>query len=321
MKKPTWARSPQQLQDLSTHGVATRAQLREAKVSDSSLTARTAPGGPWQRLLPGVYLLHNGYPSPLQRSIAALAYGGPKSSITGQVGLGAHGYGTDGTSNEVHVLIPAGIRRASKSFVRVERTWRMPDAIEKGSLRVAPLVRSLADTTRAVKTDEHCVRLIAEVVQRGGATLDDIALELAEGPRRHGAISKRVVGELRDDAHSVAELQAQKLYADSGLPPMMHNCAIYTASGKLLCITDNLLDEVGFCWEIDSLAYHLTPADHAKTIARRTEMQGNGLIVLSHLPRDIRDNPAKVLADLRSHYQLALNRPRPSLTVRPWKDL
>lgn len=319
MKTPAWAKSPQLLHDLSTHGVATRAQLRDAKVSDSSLTARTQPGGPWQRLLPGVYLLHNGYPSSLQRSIAALAYGGPESVVTGRVGLGAYGYGNHATSSEVHILIPAGSRRASKSFVRVERTWRMPDAIEKGSLRVAPLVRSLTDTTRAVKTDEHCVQLIAEVVQRGGVTVDDIALELSEGPRRHGAISRRVIEELRDDAHSVAELQAQKLYAQSGLPPMRRNVAIYTESGRLLCITDNWLD-IGFCWEIDSLAHHLSPTDHAHTIARRNDMTGHGLIVLSHLPRDIRDNPKKVLADLQSHYTLALDRPCPPVSVRPRND-
>lgn len=317
MKKPTWARSSQ-LHDLSSHGVATRAQLREAKVSDSTLTARCAPGGPWQRLLPGVYLLHNGYPSPLQRSIAALAYCGASGIITGRVGLGAHGYGTDSATNEVHVLVPAGMRRSSKLFVRVERSWRMPDAILKGSLRVAPLVRSLADATRATKTDEHCVNLIAEVVQRGGATLDDIALELAAGPRRYGAISKRVVNELRQDAHSVAELQAQKLYAESGLPSMMHNCDIYSGSREFICRTDNWLDSVGLAWEIDSFAHHFSPADHAKTMARRTHMQGHGLMVVSHLPRDIREHPAKVLQDLRTHYLQALNRPRPPVTVRPW---
>ncbi|MCC8927377.1 hypothetical protein [Rhodococcus sp. I2R] len=316
MKKPTWARTSQ-LQDLSTHCVVTRAQLREAKVSDSTLTARSGPGGPWQRVLPGIYLLHNGYPSQLQRSVAALEYCGPDGLITGLVGLGAHGYGTDSSPNEVHVLIPGDARRASKSFVRVERSWRMPEAVVKGSLRVAPLVRSLADATRSTKTDEHCVKLIAEVVQRGGATLDDIARELAEGPRRYGAISKRVVRELRDDAHSVAELQAQKLYADSGLPPMMHNCNIYTASGEFICNTDNWLDCVGFSWEIDSLAHHLSPKDHAETMSRRMRMQGHGLIVASHLPRDIRDNPGRVLADLRSHYQQALNRPRPPVVVRP----
>lgn len=315
MKKSTWRAS--ELQDLSTHGVATRGQLREAKVSDSTLTARCTPGGPWQRLLPGVYLLHNGYPSPLQRSIAALAYGGDDSVITGRVGLAAHGFGAESTSSEVHILIPGSTQRASKSFVRVERTWRSPQAETKGSLRVAPLVRSLVDATRATKTDEQCVRLIAEVVQREALTLADIARELAQGPRRYGAITKRVVHELSEDAHSVAELEAQKLYARSGLPPMMHNVEVYSDTGEFICVTENWLDSVAWAWEIDSLAYHLLPKDHANTMERRTRMQSHALIVASHLPSEIRDNSAKVIADLHAHYKLALSRPRPSVVARP----
>lgn len=315
MKKPAWARGSQ-LQDLSSHGVVTRAQLREAKVSDSSITTRCAPGGPWQWVLPGVYLLHNGHPSQLQRSLAALAYGGPGSLISGRVGLAAHGFGADATSNEVHLLIPSGNHRASKSFVRIERTSRMPDAIKVGSLRVAPLVRALADSTRAMRTDDRCTRLIAEVVQRGGATLGEIIRELEDGPRRYSALSNRIVRDLRDDAHSVAELHAQKLYARSGLPPMLHNVEIHTVDGRLLCIVDNWLDTVGLAWEIDSLAHHLSPAEHARTMARRTDMQGNGLIVLSHLPNEIRDHPDKVIADLRAHIDIASQRPRPPVTMR-----
>lgn len=316
MRKPTWARTTQ-LRDLSSHGVATRAELREAKVTDSSLTARSAPGGPWQRLLPGVYLLYNGYPSPLQRSIAALAYCGPDSLLTGRAGLAAHGFGTHATSSEVHVLVPAGLHRASTSFVRTERTTRLPDAVVKGSIRVAPLVRCLADSTRATTTDAQCAQLITEVLQRGGTTLQALERELAEGPRRFGAISKRVARELRDNAHSVAELEAQKLYSASGLPPMAHNCDIFTAEGAFLGCADNWLDTIAFNWEIDSIAHHLSPAEHERTMARRTRMQNNGLVVLSHLPSEIRNYPERVLADLRAHIEIASSRPRPPVTMRP----
>ncbi|WP_037140989.1 hypothetical protein [Rhodococcoides fascians] len=314
MKKKTWRTS--EVHNLSSHGVVTRAQLREAKVSDSALTARCSPGGPWQRLLPGVYLLHNGFPSQLQRSTAALAYGGSDSVITGRVGLAAHGFAADSTSNEIHILIPDTVRRASTSFVRVERTWRRPTPMTKGSLRVSPLVRCLVDTTRAAKTEDQCVRLIAEVVQREGATLREISSELAQGPRRYGALSKRAVRELSDDAHSVAELNAQRLYSRSGLPPMMHNVAIYSATGQFICATENWLDSVALAWEVDSLAHHLLPRDHTKTMERRTRMQSHALIVASHLPREIRDNGQQVIEDLHAHYQLALSRPRPPVIAR-----
>ncbi|OZF33471.1 hypothetical protein CH296_10820 [Rhodococcus sp. 14-2496-1d] len=94
MKRRLW--NADSLFDLSSAGVVTRRQLREAGVSDAAIDSRCAPGGPWQRLLPGVVLLRNGHPSTLERSAAALAYGGPMSMITGCVGLDSFGYGTNG---------------------------------------------------------------------------------------------------------------------------------------------------------------------------------------------------------------------------------
>lgn len=41
-------------------GLATRHQLTAAGVPDGTITSRTRPGGPWQRLLPRVYLLQTG---------------------------------------------------------------------------------------------------------------------------------------------------------------------------------------------------------------------------------------------------------------------
>lgn len=315
MKRRLW--NADSLFDLSSTGVVTRRQLREAGVSDAAIDSRCAPGGPWQRLLPGVVLLRNGHPSTLERSAAALAYGGPMSMITGCVGLDSFGYGTNGSAGEVHLLLPAQMRRASVSFVRAERTWRLPKPITKGSIRVAPLVRSLVDATRAAKSETRCVALLTEVLQRDGVSIDEIATELAEGPRRYSALTRRVLLELRDNAHSVAELEDQRLYRSSGLPPMTHNCDIYAPSGEFIAKTDGWIDSVALAREIDSVTHHLSPADYQRTQARRNRMQAHGLIVVSHSPQDIRDRPTQVLDDLRKNYQHALARPRPDVVMVP----
>lgn len=55
--------------------MATRHQLTTAAgVPDGTITSRTRPGGPWQRLLPRVYLLQTGPPDRRQRALAAVLY-------------------------------------------------------------------------------------------------------------------------------------------------------------------------------------------------------------------------------------------------------
>ncbi|MEU9002361.1 hypothetical protein [Streptomyces sp. NPDC048551] len=53
-------------------GLATRHQLTTGGVPAATLTSRTRPGGPWQRLLPRVYLLQTGPPDHRQRALAAV---------------------------------------------------------------------------------------------------------------------------------------------------------------------------------------------------------------------------------------------------------
>jgi hypothetical protein len=51
-------------------------QLREHGIAATDAARRCRPGGPWQQLLPGVYLLHAGPPTPEERLHAALLYAG-----------------------------------------------------------------------------------------------------------------------------------------------------------------------------------------------------------------------------------------------------
>lgn len=316
MKRGAWATDLSILEDVADHGVVTRAQLRAAGVADGTVAGRCTAGGPWQHLLPGVVLLYNGYPSHRQRMAAALAYGGPLSILTGNAALSVHGLGPNPPSNEVHILVPNDIQRASVKFVRSERTWRMPEAAFEHGPRCAPVCRSVVDATRALRGRSQCTALIAEIIRRGAVSLEELTIELAEGPRRYSASTRLAIRDLHGNAHSVAEADAQRLYRSSGLPPMIHNARLFASDGTFLGSPDGFQDAVCFVWEIDSLAHHLSPIDHANTMARRALMQRHGAIVVSHLPQDIRDDPQRVLADLRAGYQQALERPRPPLFIR-----
>ena len=65
--------------------VVSRGQLLALGMTNNVLQYRVRLGGPWQALLPGVYLTLSGTPSMAQKEVAALLYAGPGSLITGPV--------------------------------------------------------------------------------------------------------------------------------------------------------------------------------------------------------------------------------------------
>jgi hypothetical protein len=64
--------------------VASRGQLTELGMKDTAMRWRVRAGGPWQTLLPGIYLGLTGAPNLPQKEMAALLYAGPGSLITGR---------------------------------------------------------------------------------------------------------------------------------------------------------------------------------------------------------------------------------------------
>lgn len=87
-------------------GVISRRQVLGGGVTEDALRHRIRRGGPWQRLLPGVYLTVTGQPTGEQRLVAAMLYAGPVSYITGPAAL--RNYGIRGPATEIaDVLVPA----------------------------------------------------------------------------------------------------------------------------------------------------------------------------------------------------------------------
>jgi hypothetical protein len=99
-------------------GVISRGQAMDCKMSDAAVRHRIRPGGPWQPLLPGVYLSCTGTPTTFQREMAALLYAGPGSVITGPAALQVHRIKVSEAAM-VDALVPSERRRRDVAFVRV----------------------------------------------------------------------------------------------------------------------------------------------------------------------------------------------------------
>ncbi|MCJ0902900.1 hypothetical protein [Rhodococcus sp. ARC_M6] len=317
MRRGRWGDDPKLLDAASMDGVIRVAELSRLGVSDSAIAGRCRKGGTWQRLLPGIVLLGNGYPSPRQRTIAALMFCGRGSMVTGKAAMAQFGYRTH--SGDVQILMPMHRRVQSTDFVVVERTVRLPTPLTRSGIDCAPLVRAVLDAARRTKTLDTARALIAEVVQRGDVSVRDLSKELEAGSIRGSALPREVLREVDANVHSVPEAEARKLWERSGLPEMVFNREICDAGGKFIAMPDGWIDSVAFAWDIDSLDWHLSPADYRATLERRTRMQNAGIVVLPTVPSALRESPDRVMADLCSHFALAASRPRPkvSISARP----
>ena len=107
------------------HGVIGRDQALGCELTKKALAYRIRADGPWQRLLPGVYLAGTGTASAQQRDVAALLHAGPRSVLTGLAAVRRHSLRV-GAPSVVTVLVPPGVRRQSTGFVQIQRTARMP---------------------------------------------------------------------------------------------------------------------------------------------------------------------------------------------------
>jgi hypothetical protein len=314
MKRGQWADDMARIRSASHDHTITRDELRAFGLSSSTIVERCLTDGPWQHLLPAIILLHNGIPTDRQRMIAALRYAGPGSMLTGTAGLGLHGQSVG--SGTVSVLIAHQKRCKSTRFVDIERTRRLPDPVELTGLPVAPATRCVIDAARRAHDGRSVLDLMTSAIRRGITTVDELAIELSECTTRGTAIPRRELRRLGSGAHSVAEQTAHDLYSAHDMPPIQFNRDIVDADGHFLARPDGWMDDVALAWEIDSFAHHLAPADHEKTMARRSKMQSHGIVVVSHLPKTIRDCPGLVITELRAAYRTASARPRPAVHIR-----
>jgi hypothetical protein len=293
--------------------VISRQQAFTCGLTRSALAHRTRIGGPWQRLLPAVYLAQTGHPAVVQKEMAALLYAGSGSVLTGRAAL----YGLGLIAAEAYtfdVLIPATKQRHSVSFVLIHQTTRMPDqVIRNGRRPYAQPSRALADAARSMRDLRQVRALIAGAVQRGDCRLAALAQELRDGQTWHSARLRKVLEEVADGVRSVVEAELRDLIERAGLPRPMFNPRLFTADGAFIACPDAWWPEAGVAAEVDSKQWHLLPADWERTMRRHAAMISRGILVLHFSPAQIRSDPATVVTAIRD--AIAAGRRNPPVPV------
>jgi hypothetical protein len=288
------------------HGVVSRSQALECGMTARVVDYRIRGGGPWQTLLPGVYLTHAGRAADEQREMAALLYAGPRSVLTGLAALRRHGLsagrpGADARDQRsaVDVLVPDGSRRADAAFARLHRTSRLPAPFcVAGEIRFALPPRAVADAVRPM-TDLADVRaVVAEAVQRGRCSIQHLAGELDAGPVPGSGLFRRALAEVTEGIRSAIEGDLRDLIRWARLPTPLYNPRLLV-DGKFLAMPDCRWPESGVAGEADSRTWHFSPDDWEQTLARHARMSAHGIIVLHLTSQRIRYRRREVADEIR----------------------
>ncbi|MEU3493886.1 type IV toxin-antitoxin system AbiEi family antitoxin domain-containing protein [Kitasatospora cineracea] len=274
-------RIPQQpvsLEELARRqqNVVTASQLRARGVPARMVSEHCRSGGPWQRLLPRVYLLQDGAPTPEQRMWAALLYAaqnGPAGDgaregavITGAAALALYGFVSVPRLPAVHgveVLVPRQRRLRDAGQVRIRRTGRVLEARSVHGLAVAPVARAVADAIsewaeqgafESGRVGPGLLRaLLREALEReGGCPAAELLAELAEAQLLAVPRVRAAVDELLAARREAAFAELTALAAERGLPVPLPGPELRMRGGTYIAVPDLYWPEAAVAVEVDS---------------------------------------------------------------------
>src|SRR6266516_6473260 len=247
--------------------VLSRSQALACGMTRDALKHRIRPGGPWQRILPGVYLAVTGTPTRVQNEVAAVLYAGTGSVITGLTALRRHGIPVP-EGRVTAVLIPAERVRVSQGLVSIWPTTRMPERIcYDGAVQFALPARAVADSARELTSFRDVRAVVADAVQRGRCRVDGLGEELRQGPVRNSAWLRRALAEVSDGIRSAAEADLRDLIIEARLAVPMFNARLYLGA-TFLATVDAWWPVAGVAVEVNSRDWHLSPEYWDHTLQR-----------------------------------------------------
>lgn len=301
------------LLDLGRDRVATRSELVEAGITSSTISRRMAPDGPWQRLLPGVTLMHRGTPTQRERMVGALRYAGPGALLTGTAALELYGLRTareldSRAERPVHVLIPHDRRRQGHRFAVLERTRTLPEPRTVKGLQAAPPARALVDACRRHERLDDVRNLVSDALQNGGVTLDELVAQVARAARQRTAPVRAVIEEMGAGVRFAAEARVRELIRERGLPEPLYNVQILAHDGTVIVTPDGYYPQWGCGYQLDSRRWHLTAGDYERTVRIRTEAAVLGIMLNAVTPALVYESPDTFVGALTGLIEANCNR-------------
>jgi hypothetical protein len=297
------------------HGIVARRQVLACAMTAKALRYLTRPDGPWQVVLPGVYANERGRLSERQKAVAAFLYAARGIAITGTAAMAWHGLSAK-QSDFVDVLVPLHYKRSDAGFVRLRCTSILPGVtFTDGAVSYVALDRAIADAVRKLTEMSEVRDLVASAVQRGMVDIWQLARELDLGPKQGSARLRLALAEVSDGVRSVAENDLRLIIKQFRLPAPLYNPRLF-AGDRFLASPDAWWPDKGVAVEVESKAWHLSPADWERTLARRALMAAEGILVMPFPPSKLRAAKPQVAKEIRATLTNSRG-PLPHITTRP----
>ncbi|MFJ3100134.1 hypothetical protein [Streptomyces sp. NPDC086835] len=306
--------------------VVSGAQLRTHGFTPSRVAERCRPGGDWQLLLPGVYLLHPGPTTGEERLHAALLYAGRPvlpaqrhdsapygaAVVTGLAALALHGFTAAPPLMSIElidVLVPRTRRLRSAGFARLVRGQSMPPAEEVGGVPVAPASRALADAVAELDDAALIGRLLTEAVRGGHCEPAALVRELNDARLLDRPHVVSAVDELLAEGRALAEGRLYGLVRDGGLPDPLWNVDLRLPGGPVLGRVDAYWPEQAVAVELDTRAPRRDEdAQWSRYARKREHLERLGITVVHLTPRKLRESPEQQATVLRTALMAAADR-------------
>ncbi|MGW0709652.1 hypothetical protein ACWD4G_27485 [Streptomyces sp. NPDC002643] len=300
--------------------VLTAAQLRQQGVTPAEMSEQCRPGGAWQLILPGVYLLHPGPATPEERLHAVLSYatrgreaapGVPAQPnrgehqaqpparytdavITGLAALTLHGFSSAPpllSLDTIDVLVPRMRRLRSVGCARIVRTPAMPTPSYITGLPVAPVPRALADAV-AELTDAVAVRrLLTEAVRGGHTEPAAVVRELTQARLLNRQHVVDAVDSLLAEGRAIAEDHLYRMVREYALPDPVWNVDLRLPGGPHLGGLDAYWPEQAVAVELDTRAPRQEDDALWSEYARKREtLERLGITVVHITPKKLRES-------------------------------
>lgn len=248
---------------------------------------RRLSSGKWRRILPRTYFT-GGDLSEHDRAAAALAFAGAGALLSGAAALRESVVRGIHVPPRVLVLVPPANRTRSAGWVDVRRTFRPLRREQWLGLPRVDIARATTDLALTMARLGDVRTLVARVLQNGHCTIDDLAGELADGPRQGSAHLRQALAEVGCGAASAPEAEAAQILRRRGITGFVQNATIRFPDGTFR-VVDFYWSELRACLEIDSVEWHTGPAGWTGTWDRHLDLTKLGLSVIHRPPSALRD--------------------------------
>jgi len=304
--------------------VLTAAQLRAHGVPAAEANEQCRSGGPWQQLLPGVFLLHPAPPTSEERLHAVLLYaakeratttgipaqpdceepyrerGRPvytEAMITGLAALALHGFSSAPpllSLDAFDVLVPRLRRLRSTGCVRIVRTSALPTPEVIEGLPVAPVARALADAVAGLADAGAVRRLLTDAVRGGHCEPASVVRELHQARLLSRPHVVDAVDSLLAEGRAIAEDRLYRMVREHGLPDPVWNVDLRLPGGPCLGGVDAYWPDHAVAIELDTRAPrpgHREEDDAlwSEYARKREHLERLGITVVHITPRKLRE--------------------------------